>query len=389
MSTHVEQQPSLEGASVAITGRLASMTHEEAAHRIAQAGGRFVTTPTPATDLLVIGEGGPPLGDDGQLTQKLVRAQRLLDDGAHLRVIPEDEFLVRLGLREKQQDLHRLYTTAQLARILGVPTSDVRTWIRHGLVTPVRTVKRLCWFEFQQVATARRLVDLKRAGVKPAQLRASLERAAHWLPSASRALGQLEQLERNEDLVIRLDDGRVAEPGGQLLLAFEPADDPSPTIPLPRGGEGDWFEVGTRAEEEGRLESAAYAYDRALKEGARRAEIYFNLGNVLYSLERTQEAAQRFREACEVEPDYVEAWNNLGNALSSLGLFGDAVRAYQRALAFAPEYADAHFNLAETFCALGDTDRARAHWLKYLEHDPNSSWASEVKERLSRLDREK
>lgn len=389
IAMETDRQGELDGATVAITGRLASMTHEEAALRIARAGGRFVTTPTPETDLLVVGEGGPPLGDDGAITQKLARARALLEDGSRLLVVGEDDFLARLGLQEKRADLHRLYTTAQLARILGVPTGDIRSWVRHGLIHPARTVNRLCWFDFQQVAAARRLQDLKRAGVSAARIRRSLEQVEQWLPDAPRILAQLERLERKEKLVVRLEDGRLAEANGQLFLpfdAFGPGDDRTPTIPLPRDGEGDWFEVGARAEEEGHLENAAYAYRRALAEGPRRAEVCFNLGNVLYALERTEEAAQRFREATELEPDYVEAWNNLGNALSSLNLLGDAVTAYQRALGFAPDYADAHFNLAETFATLGHVDRARTHWLRYLEHDPNSSWATEVKERLSRLE---
>lgn len=390
MNSKDEQQGDLDAATVAITGRLASMTHEEAAGRIARAGGRLVTTPTAETDLLVIGEGGPPLGDDGTLTQKLVRARHLHEDGSRLLVITEDDFLARLGLQEKRADLHRLYTTAQLARILGVPTGDVRSWVRHGLIHPVRTVKRLCWFDFQQVAAARRLHDLKRAGVTATRIRTSLEQIEQWLPSAARVLAQLEHLERKEALVVRLDDGRLAEPNGQLFLPFDaPAEEAErPTIPMPRVGEGDWFEVGARAEEDGHLENAVYAYRRALTAEPRRAEIRFNLGNVLYALERPDEAARRFREAIEIEPDYVEAWNNLGNALSSLSLFADAITAYLRALALAPDYADAHFNLAETFAALGDVERARQHWLHYLEHDPNSSWANEVKERLSRLERE-
>ncbi len=381
MVQQVERQRSLDGKSVAVTGRLASMVREEATRRIHEAGGRYVTMPSWMTDLLVVGEGGPPLGDDGHLTQSLLRARELHDQGARIRIVSEEEFLSHLGLEHRQQDLHRLYTTAQLARILGVPQCEIRAWIRHDLLKPVREVKRLCWFDFQQASTARRLSDLTRGGVTPHRLRQSLLLLGSWFPSAENALVQLERLERSGRVLVRLEDGNLAEPSGQLWFDFEPKVS-TPTIPLPKAESADWFERGVRAEEDQNPDEAAFAYEQAIESGDALPEVRFNLGNVLYSLDRLEESAQRFREALEREPEYVEAWNNLGNALCGLGLHDDAVRCYRRALAIAPDYADAHYNLGETLATLGDVDSARKHWLRYLEYDPSSAWAQAVRERL-------
>jgi len=52
----------LEGQRIAVTGKLASMSRDEVVERIADAGGRYVPTPNAETDVLVVGEGGPPLG---------------------------------------------------------------------------------------------------------------------------------------------------------------------------------------------------------------------------------------------------------------------------------------------------------------------------------------
>jgi tetratricopeptide (TPR) repeat protein len=293
--------------------------------------------------------------------------------------------------------VHRLYSIAQLARILDVPASTVRGWMRVGLIKPVREVKRLCFFDFQQLANARALSRLAHKGVTPARIRASLDRLGGWLPDAQASLRQLEALEQKGPLLVRLDDGNLAETSGQLLLDFDgtAAATNQPRSPLagsrltaaPTPGQPartvvDWFARGLRAEEEADLEAAAGCYEQALRQDYTRAETWFNLGNVLYSLERKAEAIRAFTRASGLDPEYVEAWNNLGNTLSDEGQADDAVQAYEQALALEPAYMDAHYNLAETLANKGEWERARKHWREYLRLDPNSRWAQKVRHRL-------
>jgi tetratricopeptide (TPR) repeat protein len=258
-----------------------------------------------------------------------------------------------------------------------------------GLIRPAKTVRRLCYFDFQQVASARSLSELLRQGAGPAQIRRSLEVLRSWLPGAAEApLDQLRVLERGDgELLVRLFDGQLAEPCGQLRFAFggEPGMRPVAAVlrPPSRRSQEEWFAEGVRLEETGDLERAADAYHECLLAGAPRAEVCFNLGNVLHALRRKGEAAQRFMQAVEIEPEYVEAWNNLGNALAELGRGTRAVQAYQRALDIEPAYADAHFNLAATLESLDRFDDAREHWLAYLRQDPGSPDAEFVRERLA------
>jgi len=278
-----------------------------------------------------------------------------------------------------------------------VRPTDVRAWTRRGLIRPVRTVRRLAFFDFRQVANARALVDLSRQGVSAARIQRSLEELGAWCDRGTELVAQLETLAGGDALVVRLEDGRMADPSGQLFLDFDAPDEAPPESAerpathaalRPKLAPIDWFHRGTIAEEQGRLEAAIYAYERSLEEYDG-AETYFNLGNALFQLERHREAAEHFRQAVEREPDYVEAWNNLGNVESELGRFEDAQRSYQRALAIAPEYADAHFNLAETLFSAGDLGGAKRHWREYLARDPRSRWADEVRARLEELEPER
>jgi tetratricopeptide (TPR) repeat protein len=390
----------LAGREVAFTGRLASLSRDEAVSAVEDAGGRCVATPRPGTDLLVVGRGGPPLGEDGHLTRSLQVARDLQRNGHALEVVSEEEWLTRLGLDDRRAELSRLYTTAQLARILDVPAGAIRAWMRQGLVTPARTSNRLHWFDWAQVAAARTLVQLARDGVKPARIRKSLDRLAAWLGDEDPALSQLEVLEQGGPVLVRLPDGRLAEPGGQLRLGFDapapaeppaamplsrPAEDATPETSELDDAEAD-FVLGVEYEGRGLFAHAQAAYERALSRGGPRADVLFNLGNALYALGHKRSAQQRFEQAVELEADYVEAWNNLANVMSERGQLEQAVMAYHRALALAPDYADAHYNLAETLAASGDVAGARRHWQAYLQQDPTSSWADHVRERLARFE---
>ncbi len=279
----------------------------------------------------------------------------------------------------------RLYTVQQLSRILGVSVARLRRWVRAGLIRPARTDKRLDYFDYSQVHEAKALVQMIERGATPRQIRRSLDELGQWLPDAEHALSRL-QAGDDGGLVVRLAGGKVAEPSGQLRFDFPPDEPARPTPTLLRSAES-WFEQAAAAEDAGQLDDAVDAYHRSLLAGGARdpdraAETCFNLGNVLYRLERRHEAVQRYFQTVEFDPDYIEAWNNLGNALAETGRHDEAVRAFERALARSPDYADAHYNLADTLEQLGRRDDAREHWEAYLALDPASTWADAVRDRL-------
>lgn len=382
----------LAGQHIALTGRLASLSREEAATRIRELGGEYVTQVRAETTLLVVGRDGFPLARDGRLSRNLQAAQELRKQGSCIQIVPEEEFLRRVGWEEKEDAIHQLYSSAQLSRILGVSEQRIRSWMRRKLITPVRQEQRVCYFDFQQVSIAKSISELTQAGVTPQQLRRSFEQLDQWLPvDAAASLQQLNLVGRDGELMVRLGDGKIADASGQLQFDFsepEPAEEveepePASVSPLSAGRSSDeWFEQGVLHEEAGRWQRAREAYEASLESGGATPEIFFNLGNVLFELGETDDAAASFRRAVEDDPQYVEAWSNLGSVLSELGDLDGAEKAFRTAIAIAPLYADAHYNLAETLDQLGRRDEAARHWQAYLSQDPHSSWAREVRRRL-------
>jgi tetratricopeptide (TPR) repeat protein len=366
----------LAGKHVAFTGRLASLTRSEAAALVKKHGGVFVPRVTRQTTLLVVGQEGWPLQKDGSLSRKLVLAHRMQAAGLGIAILPEADLLRLLGLEGIRDGVHGRFTLAELGRLLKVPRDRLRAWMRAGLVAPVDTVHGVAYFDFQQVTGVRSLWDMARAGVTLERLRRSLDKLQRWLPGF---LGEqpLHLLERNGRLLVRLQQGQLVEPSGQLQLDFDAGNDAEAAAlaaaPPPCADE--WFERGCALEQAGELAEAVHAYREGLYLGGPDPIICFNLGNVLYQSGQLGQAAERFRQAIELDHAFTEAWNNLGNALLDLDSTDEAIAAFQRAVELSPDYGDAHYNLADALQQVERFSEARIHWKAFLRVNPAGAWA--------------
>src|SRR6185295_7383496 len=200
----------LQGKQVAFAGRLASMTRREAACLVESHGGVFAASVSRSRpSVLIVGRDGLPLTKDGRLAAQLRKARWLAQQGYEIEILSEDALLAQLhsGLEDR---LHRRATLAELIRILDVPRDRLRSWLRLGLIEPVETIDEVPYFDFCQVAGAKKLCELARAGVTIARLRQSMRQLQSWLGSLESPLAQLTVLEQSRRVLVRLDDGRLA-----------------------------------------------------------------------------------------------------------------------------------------------------------------------------------
>ena len=402
-SANDETSEILKGQRVAFVGRLASMARREAAGLVRRHGAVVVERPDPSVHLVVVGEAELPVPAAGELDELFDEQTRRAAEEATLEVIPETQLWQRLGLVETQQDVHRFYTPAMLAELLGVPVAVIRRWHRRGLIVPVREVRRLPYFDFQEVATARRLAELLAAGASPGAIEKKLEALARYLPEVQRPLAQLSVIIQGKEILLRQGDGLI-EPGGQLRFDFEaseadrvgaegmdrpPRSAAEAVVSLIGHGAAEiaaspeaMSRMAAELEEEGHLEAAAEMYRATMAAAGPVAEICFQLAELLYRLGDLGGARERYYTAIELDEDYVEARANLGCVLAETAQHELAVAAFQGALAYHADYADVHYHLARTLDALDRRDEAHVHWRAFLELAPDSPWADEARHRL-------
>ena len=395
----------LKDKRVVFVGKLGGMTRREAYALIRHHGGIPVERMRETNlDLVVIGAEELPI-DDQELLSTAVRESAA---SGTLEVINETELWQRLGLIEVEHNVQKLYTPAMLADLLGVSVAIVRRWHRRGLIVPVREVHRLPYFDFQEVSTARQLARLLDAGNTPSAIESKLAELSRYLPDVERPLAQLSVIVEGRQLLLRQGEGLI-EPNGQRRFDFELSDlsesDEKPTIeaipqqelkPSAEHGSSlrinqgattpesssELLELATEFEERGELANAVEVYRTIALMYGPDAEINFRLAELLYRLDETSGALERYYVAVEIDEDYVEARANLGCVLEELGHHDLAIAAFYGALDRHPDYPDVHYHLAGVLEEVGRLDDARDHWREFLTLAPNSPWANEARERL-------
>lgn len=389
----------VHGKRVALAGRFGGMNRREAANVVRSFDATVVDLQADSIDWVVIGAEESPLAEAELLTQ------RTRDAAARgkLEILCETELWQRLGLVDVEQSVRRYHTPAMLAHLLGVSVRVIRRWHRRGLITPVRTLHKLPYFDFQEVATARRLAQWIAAGASPQAIERRLVEWVEVLPNIQRPLDQLSVLIEGKHVLLRQGEG-LLEPGGQMRFDFdalEEAEDPSPTqsasvlqmadprsdaFPLDSPREtrqDDLLEAAYQAEEAGQLATAVDYCHAILARDGPRADVCFLVGELLYRDQQWIAARERYYMAIELDPEFVEARASLAGILAETGQSELAVAAYRGALEFHDDYPDAHYNLARVLDDLGRDVEARHHWKRFLTLSPDSPWAAEAEARLS------
>jgi tetratricopeptide (TPR) repeat protein len=372
----------LDHCRVALTGRFASLTHEELRDMLRDLGGQIDAFPGRHTQYLVIGDGELPLDEQARPPRAIEKARQLQALGYRIEILSEQAFWNRCGIFGSQEPIQRLFTIGQLSRILGVKRDLLRHWLRVGLIHPTEIEHRLAFFDFGQVQSAKTLFELTKRGASTAQIRASLEELRRWVPNVGTSLAQLAMLEDCGRLLVRYGDSGMAEPNGQLWLEFD-SDEATASLPWRELKSADeLFDQALELYDAGKYSEAEAAYRRAIEFDSSDPVLFFNLAIVHQEQGQWQDAAAAYLEATQRDANYAEAWNGLGCVLSELERPKEAIVAFRRAVQLVPTYGDAHFNLASELEQHDQIAKAIDHWRRYLELDQTGPWAETARERL-------
>jgi hypothetical protein len=396
-SPSIPSSPVLAGERVSFTGTLASMTHKEAHARVVEYGGTAAEHISRQSTMLVIGEEGWPLEADGKPSVKLQHAEKFNAEGLDIRIVNESEWLGFVGLDGWRGEPHRRCTPAMLSQMLNVSVHEIRRWERMGLIRAVSHVCRLPFFDFQEVAGARRLAELVEAGVPVKEIQTSLAQLQSVVGGGERPLAQLEILAGGKHVLYRDGAGRLKTAAGQRMFDFAgppSGEQPEPeSLHLPiepsadrsRWTASDWFEEARRLADDGELVPAVEMLRMSLMDDPDAPEVHFYLAEVLYRQGNVAGALERYYVAVEFDHNYLEAWTQIGCLLSEQQQLTSAVDAFDIALDIHSDYPDAHLHKAETLHQAGRSMEAVAHWRKYLEFDQSGPWAEAARKRLEEV----
>jgi len=192
--------------------------------------------------------------------------------------------------------------------------------------------------------------------------------------------------------VVKAEDGAFEPVSGQMVLDFRVdglGEDvvrvlrQEPSGSRARSAYDLYMRASTLDEDPNSFDQAEELYRKATELDPNLAIAYTNLGNIRFRRGDEAGAEQLYRKALAIDERQPEAHYNLGYVMLERG---DAKRAsdhFEKAISRDSRFADAHFNLAMACEQLGERSRARIHWKRYLDLEPQGTWADIARKHLS------
>jgi tetratricopeptide (TPR) repeat protein len=187
------------------------------------------------------------------------------------------------------------YGLSEVAKLLQLPGSTIRTLIKSGFVSPLRGPRGALQFSFQDLVVLRKAQALMAAKVPPRRI--------------ARAMKELR---------------RKAE-SGQYSLALEGQLEVS-ALKKAAGGKAAPIDRGYALHEAGRLAEAEAAYREALQADGADPSLLFNLGVLLEDMDRRKEALTAYQAALRGDPALADGHYNLALLYESFGRKKEAIR---------------------------------------------------------------
>jgi Flp pilus assembly protein TadD len=110
---------------------------------------------------------------------------------------------------------------------------------------------------------------------------------------------------------------------------------------------------------------------------------FYNLGNILFRLDRTHQARQAFEDAVRLDPTLARAHSNLGMIAGNEGRPVAAEEHFRRALEIDPGLVVARYNLAQLLAMLDRREEARLELRTVLSLDPDHAGARSLAAHLA------
>ncbi len=146
------------------------------------------------------------------------------------------------------------------------------------------------------------------------------------------------------------------------------------------------YNLGIAYEKKNQPEEARKHFQETIRIRPDFGEAYQALGDSLMSSKKFEEASAVLSKASELMPESYAAFYNLGVSYSNSGKYGEAENAYRKATEISPNEPVAHYQLAMSLLGQSKNAASRAEFQKYLELNPNAADKQEVQDLIKTLE---
>jgi len=259
----------------------------------------------------------------------------------------------------------KLFSTAEVANILNLPDSRIRSFVRAGFLAPAKNKTGTVQFTFRDLLflkTAKSLLASRVPGRRVLSILSSLKRQ---LPDEQH-LSSLKIYADGRRVVVWDGKAQWQPDSGQFLFNFD-ARSVMRTLKLPRTKPAKanltaqyWFNLAVEFEKTS-AEEAQRAYEKALELDPTLSDAHLNLGKLYHDADMLKKCEAHYRAAIKHAPDDAAPYYNLGVLLEDLKRPREAILSYREALQRDPAFADAHYNLGLVLESLGKRKEAFNH----------------------------
>ena len=315
---------------------------------------------TKKTAVLVVGEFGWPLLDDGRPSNSLTPAKAY-----GVPIASERHFLEWVG-SARPTSSRRPTRRRSSRRLSGLPREAIEQLTMFGLIEA-----RDGLYGFRDLAAARQVAELLGSGVALSAITKSLHEIRKWLPDA--ALSNLRLFPQSPDAILVEQMKGRTDKTGQFVLPVGPGRRRSGR-PV-RAGAGGRRGAAT-------LATAERLYRRVDEDRPGDPAAPFNLGNLLRAGGRSSKprppiAPPSRPTRTSPRPGTISPICSTTRADTT-----EAIAHLERALDADPAYADAMFNLGTALSQRSTSAEAADWWRRYLALDRRSPWAARAQRAL-------
>jgi len=283
-----------------------------------------------------------------------------------------------------------VFSAKEVSKLLGLSATRLRSLDRASIVSPTGSRNGKRAYTFQDLIALRATLMLSEK-VKLREVARAIGALRQALPRVTRPLQELRIVSDGRRVVVRSHEGSFEPVTGQMVLDFDVGALRTdvvrvlrPETPSDRARTA--YDLYVRAssldEDPSTYDEAASLYRRAIELDPQLAIAYTNLGNILFRRADDHGAEELYLRAIAIDDRQPEGHYNLGYVMLERGDAKRAADHFEKAIARDARFADAHFNLAMAYEQLGERNKARSHWKRYLELEPQGTWADIARKHL-------